>query len=108
MKIVYKVLEDGFEQCVVEEDFEVVKPYTDIEPPQPNWKPVFDFQKKQWIETATEEDMQIPEVGLSESEKIMQALSDLEIDALKKDSLLEQLGQQVTDLEIQLLENGAE
>ncbi len=44
MKIVYKVLEDGFEQCVVEDDFVVTKPYTDIEPPQPNWRPKFNFR----------------------------------------------------------------
>lgn len=44
----------------------------------------------------------------SESERIMQLLSDLEIKYMEKEALLEQLGQQMTDLEIKLLESQGE
>lgn len=106
MKIVYKVIKktNDFEQIIVEDDFDVKEPYTEIPPPQPCWKPVFDFKKNQWTDAATEEDTQTPISELTEFEKLVQTVSDLEIKDLEKEALIEQLGQQVTDLEIQLME----
>ncbi len=108
MKIVYKALNEGFEQCIVPNDFEVSEPYTEIEPPQPNWRPVFNFKTERWVEKATEEEMERPEVGPTDLETISQLISDLEIAKIEEELINEQREQNVTDLEIRVieLENG--
>lgn len=92
MKTVYKPLEPfGFEQIIVEDSEKIPVGCTDIEPPVPNWKPVFDFEKNKWIETATDE------------EKQGTAVDDLtEMDQLKKEN--EELRQRVDMSDEALLE----
>lgn len=59
MKTIYKPLEPfGFEQVIIEQGQDVPTGHTEVEPPVPNWKPTFDFNKNKWIETATEEEKQ--------------------------------------------------
>lgn len=83
MKSIFKALKPhGYEQRIVDDDFEVKKPYIDIFPIQPCWKPKFDFKQNKWIETATEEEMKPVEVdpgeeGTSEIESIKKSVSDL-------------------------------
>lgn len=92
MKIVYKPLSPyGFEQVITEEDIEVPVGHTDIEPPTPNWKPLFNWEANEWIELATEE------------EKQGKAVDDVtELDQLKKEN--EELQKQITDTQIALAE----
>lgn len=83
MKSIFRALVPyGFEQEIVDDDFEVVEPYTEIFPIQPCFKPTFDFKQNKWIETATEEEMKPVEVdpdeeGSSEIESIKKSVSDL-------------------------------
>ncbi|KRN62102.1 hypothetical protein [Carnobacterium maltaromaticum] len=93
---------EGGNQPIVEE------PFTLIPPPEPNWKPRFNFRSDKWTETATDEEMAESVAELTEFEKLVQTVSDLEIKDLEKEVLIEQLGQQVTDLEIQLMESEGE
>lgn len=58
MKSVFKALEPfGYEQEIVSDAFEVVEPYTEIFPIQPCLKSAFDFEKNQWYEMATDEEI---------------------------------------------------
>ncbi|MDT2392796.1 hypothetical protein P7D58_02615 [Enterococcus avium] len=58
MKTVYKPSEPyGFEQIFIEDTEQVPDGCIEIEPPVPNWKPVFNFEQNKWIETATDEEM---------------------------------------------------
>lgn len=103
MKSVFKMTEDGFEQMIVEDDFVVEEPYTDVPPPIPNWKPIFDFVSKSWEERATEEEMNTSVEESSKEEILAQQISELEIKNIEKDILIESLGQQMSDLEILFL-----
>ncbi|MFS7199273.1 hypothetical protein AB6834_02710 [Carnobacterium divergens] len=61
MKEIYKVEKIGFSETqLVEDDVLCEKPWTDIHPPQPCWKPKFSFRTNEWTETATEEEMNPP------------------------------------------------
>lgn len=85
---------------------------TDKPIPDGLFKPRFDFETG-WYEGATQEELLAvenvlngnTEVALTEVEKLAQAVSDLEIKDMEKNELIVQLGQQVTDFEIQLLES---
>ena len=92
MKLVYKPLEPfGFEQIVIDDTEKIPEGCTDVMPPVPNWKPVFNFNKKEWIETATDE------------EKQGTAVDDLtEMNQLKKEN--EELRQRVDMSDAALLE----
>lgn len=65
---IFRVADDGFGWIEEESEYvnenmgiRVEKPYTLIQPPNPNWKPFFDWKQQKWIETATEEEMQVGE-----------------------------------------------
>lgn len=92
MKTVFKSLEPyGFEQIVLEDNESIPEGCSDIQPPVPNWKPVFDPIKKEWVETATDE------------EKEGTAVDDQsEIDELKKEN--EELHQRLDMSDEALLE----
>ena len=60
MKSIFSALVPyGFEQEIVDDDFEVVEPYTEIFPIQPCFKPAFDFKQNKWIETASDEELTV-------------------------------------------------
>ncbi|MGH1943536.1 hypothetical protein ABE854_10865 [Enterococcus faecium] len=57
MKVVYKSIKPyGFEQIILNNQENIPENCTEIKPPVPNWRPRFDFDKKQWVESATEEE----------------------------------------------------
>lgn len=76
---VFRVADDGFGWvdsecfCIPENvKMTVQRPYTLIQPPNPNWKPYFDWESETWIETATEEEMHIGEDLLDPYELLKQ------------------------------------
>lgn len=88
---IFRVADDGFgwieEECeYVNENMRIVveKPYTLIQPPNPNWKPFFDWDKQEWIETATEEEMAVGE-DLVDPYEVINMQKEL-IDKLLKES----------------------
>jgi hypothetical protein len=93
MKQVYRFDADGnyLEPVILEDEQEIPFDCTDIELPQPNWKPV--FNGTEWIETATEEEMNPPVVIVK---------SDIEI--LKEQN--EDLNSQIITLWETLIEAG--
>lgn len=79
MKSIFKAIEPyGFEQEFVDDNFTAEKPYTDIYPPEPNWKPVFDYEKNEWIETATEEERKPKPDKLPDTPSDSERLEELE------------------------------
>lgn len=57
MKVVYKSIKPyGFEQIILNNQENIPENCTEIKPPVPNWRPRFDFDKKQWVELATGEE----------------------------------------------------
>lgn len=72
-------------QMVFEEEALIIIPegYTDKQPPQPCWRPVWDKVNKEWVETATEEEKNPPVANPEPSplekqvQLIQKALDDL-------------------------------
>ena len=92
MKTVFKPLEPfGFEQIIVNDNEEILEGFTEVEPPVPSWKPVFDFKKNKWVETATDDEKE----GLAVDDPT-------EIDELKREN--EELRQRVDMSDEALLE----
>lgn len=79
MRTLYKPLSPyGFEQVIIEEDMEVPAGHTDIEPPTPNWKPLFNWEANEWIELATDEEKQGSAVDdITEIEQLKQENEEL-------------------------------
>ncbi|MDZ5759332.1 hypothetical protein RAK27_11725 [Carnobacterium maltaromaticum] len=75
------------------------------------FKPRFSFEKDRWIESATKEEIQKAYVDTETSvEMLAQQISTLEIEGIEKDIKInglsqqnELLGQQLSDIEIQIL-----
>lgn len=113
-KVIYKIDVNGEVEGtrLPEEDVCLERNETDKPIPDGLFKPRFDFETG-WYEGATQEELLTvenilngnEEVALTDVEKLAQAVSDLEIKDMEKNELIVQLGQQVTDLEIQLLES---
>lgn len=58
-KAIYLPLQPhGVWQEYIDKEYDIPKGWTDVEPPQPLWKPVFNFKTRKWKETATKEEMQ--------------------------------------------------
>lgn len=73
MKSIFKVLEPyGFEQVIVDDDFQVIEPYTEVFPLQPCLKPAFDYEKNCWYETATDEEVAVMLDNLEKSIEIVE------------------------------------
>ncbi|MDT1997225.1 hypothetical protein MX633_11165 [Carnobacterium divergens] len=68
-------------------------------------KPKWSFRLNKWIETATDDELNPPveEEELTSEEELAQQVSELEIKDMEKDILIEDLGQQLSDLEITVL-----
>lgn len=68
-------------------------------------KPKWSFRLNKWIETASEEEVNPPhdKEELTNEEALAQQVSELEIKDMDKDILIEDLGQQLSDLEIMVL-----
>lgn len=74
-------------------------------------KPKYDFSKEKWVESATNEELEDANAEVESSSQLLaQSVSDLEINDIEKDIKLntlekqnEELGQQLSDLEIQIL-----
>lgn len=69
----YKSNPDGnFEVDLIDssERDSVKEPYTLIEPPVPNWKPVFDFKKNVWKELLSQHEINIREQGVESFEEL--------------------------------------
>ena len=68
-------------------------------------KPKWSFRLNKWIETATDDELNPPveEEELTSEEELAQQVSELEIKDMEKDILIENLGQQLSDLEIMVL-----
>lgn len=68
-------------------------------------KPKWSFRLNKWIETATDDELNPPveEEDLTSEELLAQQISELEIKDMEKDILIEDLGQQLSDLEIMFL-----
>ena len=82
LKSIFKPLSPyGVEQQYIENEQEVPEGWTEVWPPQPCWKPVYDRSNHVWIEIATDEEMNPPEVPTppTELEKLR-----TETDELKK------------------------
>lgn len=63
MQLIFKPLKPhGFDSRVIADGETIPDGWTNVFPPQPCWKPVFDWSKNVWIETATEEEMRPPAV----------------------------------------------
>ncbi len=109
MKQVYKYNDQGkFVEPVIiipngDGEYELPDNCTDVPLPQPNWKPVFDTVKKEWIETITQEELeelQRPsERPLTDTEVLGQQMTERELEAMVQ-------GQQITDLEIEAMLHG--
>lgn len=116
MKYIFLVNDEGFgfnESEIVEDDYKCEQPWTDVMPPQPNWKPQFNWISNTWVETATEEEMNPPEVKpeLTEVEELGQKISEMELADLEKENRIKQLeaenevlGMQQTDNDLRLME----
>lgn len=99
-------------RLVDEESITLNKNETDKQMPEGLFKPRFDLFKERWYEGATAEELaEVEKVlngevsDLTDAEKLAQTVSDLEIKDMEKDLLISQLGQKMTDLEIQLIES---
>ena len=68
-------------------------------------KPKWSFRLNKWIETATDDELNPPveEEELTSEEELAQQVSELEIKDMEKDILIEDLGQQLSDLEIMFI-----
>jgi hypothetical protein len=88
MKIIHKYDENGkwipSESTIIHPDsegnYEIPADYTDKELPQPNYKPKFDIVKNEWIETITQEELDIMKntpQPLSEIEQLKKQQADL-------------------------------
>lgn len=68
-------------------------------------KPKWSFRLNKWIETASEEEVNPPndKEELTTEEALAQQVSELEIKDMEKDILIEDLGQQLSDLEIMVI-----
>jgi hypothetical protein len=80
MKQVYKYDNNGnyIEPLLIEDGHNLPNNCTDKEPPQPNWKPVFNGTK--WIETITQEELnalQKQPIPLSPFEQLQKDQTDL-------------------------------
>ncbi|MCM3735608.1 hypothetical protein M3215_07185 [Bacillus cytotoxicus] len=79
---------------------------TEIPLPQPNWKPV--FKDGSWIETITQEELaELNEPIVSsptDTESLAQQVSDLEIQLMEEQEQSKKLAHIVSDLEITILE----
>ena len=98
-KTIYKpLLPYGFEQIIIEDSWDIPSNHTDVMPPVPNWKPVFNFTKKEWIETATDEEKKGSAVDdVTELEKLKR-----ENEELKKAA--EEQAIQMTDTQLAIAE----
>lgn len=75
------------------------------------FKPKYDFSKEKWVESATNEELENANAEVESSSQLLaQSVSDLEISDIEKDIKLntlekqnEELGKQLSDLEIQIL-----
>ena len=107
MKIYYKIDANGYpleskvfstEETAAEEGYNY-----------PSWeelllKPKWSEKMNKWVETATDEELNPPEMGgLTREEELAQQVSELEIKDMEKDILIESMGQQLSDLEIMIL-----
>ncbi|MFS7207033.1 hypothetical protein AB6887_05235 [Carnobacterium divergens] len=116
MKEIFKINEEEFgfsESQLVEDDYLCENPWTDVPLPQPCWKPKFNWNSNTWVETATEEEMNPPEVKpeLTEVEELGQKISEMELADLEKENRIKQLeaenevlGMQQTDNDLRLME----
>lgn len=121
MKLLHKYDENGLyiEDVMVDMDdmgrYDVPDRCTEVPPPQPSWKPVFDSEKNEWIETITQEELeelQKPsERPLTDTEVLGQQMTERELEAMVQGQQITDLeieamlqGQQMTDFEIRLLE----
>ena len=106
LKSIFKPLSPyGVEQQFIDVEIETPKGWTEVWPPQPCWRPVYDWDTNKWDETATNEEMHpsdLEEEPTTE-EMLAQQVSDLEIKDIEKNDLIEKLGQQVSELEIMIL-----
>lgn len=79
---------------------------TEVPLPQPNWKPV--FKDGSWIETITQEELDElnkPVVSSpTDTESLAQQVSDLEIQLMEEQDQSKKLAHIVSDLEITILE----
>ncbi|KYG33884.1 hypothetical protein [Alkalihalobacillus trypoxylicola] len=70
--------------------------------PEPNWKPIFDKDKNEWVETITEEELNELNSPLNVPgplELLAQQNTDLEIQSMEQ-------GQQITDMHIEQMIQG--
>ncbi|WP_066232599.1 hypothetical protein [Heyndrickxia sporothermodurans] len=86
-----------------EGNFDIPEDCTEKELPQPNWKPLFDKEKNEWVETITPEELEEltkpPTIPLSDTEILGQQMTERESEAMVQ-------GQQITDLEISSMFQG--
>lgn len=75
------------------------------------FKPKYDFSKEKWVESATNEELENANAEVESSSQLLaQSVSDLEINDIEKEVKIsdlgkqnEELGQQISDLEIMFL-----
>ncbi|MFB7302630.1 hypothetical protein [Heyndrickxia sporothermodurans] len=86
-----------------EGNYNIPEDCTEKELPQPNWKPIFDKGKNEWVETITPEELEEltkpPTIPLSDTEILGQQMTERELEAMVQ-------GQQITDLEIESMLQG--
>jgi len=121
VKLLHRYDENGLyiEDVMVEMDsmgrYDVPDRCTEVPPPQPNWKPVFDRETGKWVETITQEELdeihRPKERPLTETEILGQQMTERELEAMVQGQQITDLeieamlqGQQMTDFEIRLLE----
>lgn len=113
LKAIFKPLSPyGVDQQYIEKEEDVPEGWTEVWPPQPCWKPTYDWNANTWIETATEEEIDPPQVEeLTDIQQLAQEFTALELTNFEKDNLISELkketkmlGQQSTDNELRLIE----
>lgn len=100
MRLIYKPDNENFiwTTDTIKEDEELPEGYTTIAPPTLNWRPIFDWEANEWIETATEwekqgfetEEEMVHEMKLREIEEQVQVGYQKQMEVLNK-FLLNQL-----------------
>ena len=87
MRLIYKPDNENFIWTteILNEGEELPEGFTVIPPPKLNWRPMFDWETNEWIETATPDEIVAMEYGVEDVSEVVKLVKESKINDLKSE-----------------------
>lgn len=87
MRLIYKPDNENFiwSTEILNEDEELPEGFTVIPPPKLNWRPIFDWETNEWVETATPDEIIAMEYGVEDISEAIKLVKESKINDLKSE-----------------------